>query len=185
MQLSLERLKEALTYCPFTGILKWRETRPSFHFKNVMGFKVYKARFGGKVAGHSCKGLNTRYTQIRLFDKLYLAHRLAWFHYYGKWPSGEVDHKDGDGLNNCIWNLRDTSKIENGKNSQRKRNNTSGVNGVYYHKQINQWIAEGHFTEGGVNKKKYLGCFIDIEDAATARKDWEDSVGGFTERHGK
>lgn len=184
MKLENSILKESLIYCPITGVFKWNKDRPLNHFKHLMAKKVYTTRFAGKIAGYSCKGLNTSYVQIRLFNKLYLAHRLSWFYYYGKWPEYEVDHIDGDGSNNAIWNLRDVCKQINGKNSKRKKNNTSGVNAVYWNKPTLKWIAEGHYTEDGVNKKKYLGSFKDIEDAKSARVEWQNRQGGFTERHG-
>lgn len=182
--LTVSRLKEALIYNEESGEFVWNKDRPSNHFKNTVAHNVYKTNFAGKVAGHTCKGLNTNYVQIRLFNKLYLAHRLAWFYAYGNWPENGLDHLDGNGTNNALSNLRDIPKDLNGRNSQKKRNNTSGVNGVYLQKQINRWVAEGHYTENGVNKKKYLGCFKNIEDAAKARQDWQDEIGGFTDRHG-
>lgn len=182
----IEKIKEALDYDPASGIFRWKEDRPLHHFKNLMAYKVWKTRFSGKVAGYSKqKGLNTEYTTIRVFHKLHMAHRLAWAFSHGKWPDYEVDHLDGNGLNNSISNLRDVPKDINGKNSTKKKNNTSGVNGVYWHKQCLKWCAEGHYTEGGVNKKKYLGLFNTIEDAEAARLRWQDEHGGFSERHGK
>ena len=150
-----------------------------------MAYKVWKTRFAGKKAGYVQKGLNTEYISIRVFHKLYLAHRLAWLFHYGVWPEDEVDHIDGNGLNNRIENLRDVPKEVNGKNCRMKKNNTSGVNGVYFHRQSNKWCAEGHYTEEGVNKKKYLGLYDSIESAEKARKEWEISNGNFTDRHGK
>lgn len=183
--LDLISAREALEYCPISGVVRWKENRPSNHFFNESAYKVYIARFSGKPAGHSIKIGNTSYLQIRIFSKLYLAHRLAWFLYYGVWPSNQVDHLDGNGENNAIWNLRDKPNYLNGRNCRMSKNNTSGVNGVYFHKQTRKWIAEGHYTENGLNKKTYLGVYSLLEDAEKARLDWEELLGGFTERHGK
>lgn len=180
-----EKIFQALTYNKETGDFFWKEDRPVDHFKNISAYRVWKTRFSGKKAGHITKGLNTEYVSIRVFHKLYLAHRLAHLFVKGSWPENEVDHIDGNGLNNSWSNLRDVEKFVNGKNSQRKKNNSSGVNGVYWHKTSMKWVAEGHWTEDGVNKKKYLGIFEKLEDAAQARLEWEQQIGGFGERHGK
>ena len=57
--------------------------------------------------------------------------------------SGEiVDHKDGDGLNNRLDNLRFCSAAENGKNKRRAGTNTSGFKGVTYCKRMGMWKAK-------------------------------------------
>ena len=183
---SLEVLiRESFEYSSETGVISWKLDRPLYHFKDISSYKIWKGKFSGKVTG--CVQLasgNRYYKTIRIAGKLFLAHRLAWFLYYGKWPSSHIDHMNGDSLDNCILNLREVSSSDNGKNANRKKNNTSGVNGVYFHKQNLNWVAEAHWTEDGLTKKKSLGSFKEIEDAAKARSAWEQE-NGFTERHGK
>jgi hypothetical protein len=45
-------------------------------------------------------------------------------------PGTEVDHRDGNGLNNCRSNLRVTDKIGNQRNRGKQKNNSSGYKGV-------------------------------------------------------
>lgn len=60
-----------------------------------------------------------------------MAHRLAWLYVYGEWPNGDIDHIDGDRLNNRIANLRDVSRRVNLENQRRpKACNKSGFLGV-------------------------------------------------------
>lgn len=186
-ELSQKVLKECLSYSAENGLFIWNINRPLEHFKTVAAQRTYKGRFAGKEAGHHYfdKKSGQTYIQIRLFGKLYLAHRLAWFYETGKWPESLIDHKDGVGTNNKMNNLREVDVPTNGKNCTLSKNNTSGVNGVYWNKANKNWVAEGHYTEDGLNKKKHLGCFSCLEDAKAARLAWENSVGGFTERHGK
>lgn len=186
-KLEHSELLEALDYNPLTGIFTWRSDRPLSHFKNESAKKVYLGKLAGKQAGHKCKPANSdiTYVQIRLFTKLYLAHRLAVFYMTGNWPSGIIDHINGNGLDNSMPNLRDVDDTINNRNCKLSSNNTSGVNGVYWNKANRNWVAEGHYTEGGVNKKVSLGSFADLEDARLAREGWEKSQGNFTQRHGK
>jgi len=46
---------------------------------------------------------------------------------------GEIDHCDGDGLNNCRANLRLATCSQNSANQQKSRRNTTGFKGVYPH----------------------------------------------------
>ena len=186
-KLEHSELLEALDYNPLTGIFTWRSDRPLSHFKNENAKKAYLGKLAGKKAGHEYKPTNSdmTYVQIRLFTKLYLAHRLALFHMSGKWPSGIIDHINGNGLDNSMSNLRDVDDTINNRNCKKSKNNTSGVNGVWFHKLNRNWVAEGHYTENGVHKKKALGSYENLVDAANARKKWEESEGNFTGRHGE
>ena len=40
-------------------------------------------------------------------------HQAVWLVCHGRWPKGEIDHIDGDRLNNRIENLRDVSSWQN------------------------------------------------------------------------
>ena len=91
----------------------------------------------------------------------------------------EVDHIDGNGLNNKMDNLRDVSRVENMRNSRLGANNTSGVVGVGRIRGSSKWYAR--IT---VDKKVIkLGNYHDINDATKARKDAEVKY-GFHENHG-
>lgn len=176
-------LIEALDYNQENGIFIWKE-RPVKHFNAMGSYRQTNKRFAGKQAGFIQNySDNVSYLQIRLQNKLYLAHRLAWFYVNKEWPH-IIDHIDRDGLNNSISNLRNVDSISNGRNCRLSKNNTSGYNGIYWNTAANKWCAEGHYTENGINKKKYLGVFENIEEAVRIRKQWEEDTGGFSEIHG-
>lgn len=80
-------------------------------------------------------------------------------------PDGmQVDHIDGDGLNNRRSNLRIVTAAQNAQNVGTRRNNKSGIKGVCWHKAKGKWDAS--IT---VNRKFiHLGQFAKIEDAASA-----------------
>lgn len=77
----------------------------------------------------------------------------------------EVDHADGDGLNNQRVNLRNGAGFgRNQANRVMQRTNTSGWKGVCWHKRRGKWVA--HIRVGG--KQVYLGGYDAPEEAADA-----------------
>lgn len=70
-------------------------------------------------------------------------------------PKGiQVDHKDGDGLNNVSSNLRLATASQNQMN-MRKHTKKAGLKGAYYHKRDNRWLSQI-----SINRKHiYLGCY--------------------------
>lgn len=81
----------------------------------------------------------------------------------------DIDHIDGDGLNNKWSNLRSVSHNLNGKNQKMHTTNTSGVSGVYYRKDSGRWRAKIMVD----NKQINLGTFKNKDDAIAARKEAE------------
>lgn len=183
MKISIKELKEALHYDEASGEFTWRADRPSDHFKTEVAYKVYLSRYAGKKAGCLQEYKDLTYLTIRIRGKLYLAHRLAWFYVHGVWPN-IVDHDNRDTLDNRIVNLKNGDRVDNGRNCKLSKNNKSGVNGVYWHKPNQNWVAEGHYTVDGINKKVSLGSYANLQDARQARLKWEQE-NKFNPNHGK
>jgi len=76
----------------------------------------------------------------------------------------DIDHKDGDGLNNQRCNLRFCTRSENCMNRRSQRNSSSKHKGVSLHKKIGKWMA--YIQIDGV--LKHLGYFDVEDDAARA-----------------
>lgn len=78
-------------------------------------------------------------------------------------PNGmEVDHRDGDGLNNQRFNLRNCTRSQNARNQRMPTTNKSGYKGVSWHKATGKW-------QSGIKLQSriiYLGCFDDPVVAA-------------------
>lgn len=90
-------------------------------------------------------------------------------------PQGfEVDHIDGNRLNNQKQNLRIASHYQNSLNRGVFKNNTSGCAGVSFQKSRNKFTA--FITVKG--KKVFLGRFKNFCDAVIARQKAEDKYFG-------
>jgi hypothetical protein len=75
-----------------------------------------------------------------------------------------IDHKDGDGLNNCRDNLRTADRSLNAANSCRSSANTSGYKGVSVSQSKRRWRAYIRVNNVCIS----LGHFDLIEEAAKA-----------------
>lgn len=76
----------------------------------------------------------------------------------------QIDHRDGNGLNNQIENLRLVNNQQNNCNKNKQINNSSGYKSVSWSKIANKWRA--YIV---LNKQQiHLGYFTEIIDAANA-----------------
>lgn len=159
-------LKRVLKYDPETGNFTWIR-------KTSNRIKV------GDTAGTLALLCRKKYYSICIFGKKYLSHRLAWFYVYNKFPSEELDHINGDGLDNKISNLRPVNRLENCKNARKSKSNRSGIVGVCWANREKKWRA----TIGVNYSNVYLGLFNNLFDAICARKSAEKQH-GFHSNHG-
>lgn len=144
--LTLQKLKETLTYDPATGV-----------FTRLLPL----SRFGCKAGTISKK---ESYIYIRIDKKEYAAHRLAWLYMTGAWPEPNIDHKNCDRTDNRWANLRLASDLENSQNSLKPKSNTSGYKGAVWHTRDKFWYAQIR-AEG---KTKWLGKFASAKAAHAA-----------------
>jgi hypothetical protein len=79
-------------------------------------------------------------------------------------PGLQVDHINGDGLDNRRSNLRLATPAENAKNLRLRCNNTSGFKGVWLHKPTGKWMAEIKANR----VRKHLGYHATPEEAHAA-----------------
>ncbi len=151
----------ALVYDPETGQLSWV----------ARGVPKFDNRLAGKVAGAVRPD---GYRAVGFQGKHYLAHRLAWRLHYGEWPENELDHINGDKLDNRIKNLRICTTAENRRNMPTRKNKTSRFSGV--RKSRDAWSV--------VVDSKYRGCFASEDEAgAHAAKLYAEL--GFHPNHGR
>ena len=65
------------------------------------------------------------YKRISLDNKRYKLHRIIWFFFHQEWPKKQIDHIDGNKLNNNIENLRDVNQSINMYNKCLPHKNSS------------------------------------------------------------
>ena len=76
----------------------------------------------------------------------------------------QVDHRDGDGLNNSRANLRPVTPLESNRNRRTRQDSGTGYKGVSFVRDRKKWRASIS-VEG---KKYYLGLFSTVIEAANA-----------------
>ena len=152
-----DEVNALLKHDPETGQFTWLPRK---------GRRQWNAANAGKVAGSiQCRHrIESGYIVISIHGWPYSAHRLAWLVSYGNWPEGDIDHKDRDGTNNRIDNLRLASHSQNRWNQKRPRHNTSGFKGVTWNKKRNRWQASIGFN----GRTLYLGLHESPEAAHAA-----------------
>lgn len=153
MSITQESLKEKIKYNPETGVFVW--------------ISAYRKKEIGTVAGCVHKQHTKSYRIICVNYRRYQSHRLAWVYMYGDIPDGyEIDHINGNGLDNRIINLRCVTRHDNCKNLRKPSHNRSGFCGVSIHKGTNKWRARIRAKGRYVS----LGLFNNKNDAYAARK---------------
>lgn len=107
--ISADVVRWALHYDAETGAFRWRsESRKRSDLKEIAGSTT-----------------SNGYIQIKVGNRKYFAHRLAWLYVYGEWPKNQVDHIDGCRTNNRIANLRDATNEVNCQNLRRAHSKSS------------------------------------------------------------
>lgn len=141
-------LGELLSYDAATGELRWITSTPN------------GSRSAGAIAGSMRP---TKYLNINVRGKNFLAHRAAWALHFGAWPEGILDHINGCRSDNRIANLRLATIAQNSANSNPRARNKCGIKGVYQ-------TATGRWRACiGVNgKNKFLGGFATAAEAGEA-----------------
>lgn len=146
--LTSEYVRSMLNYDPITGVFTWKIHRS------------HNAKVGDAAGTATCE----KYFVLKLDYKKYHAGRIAWLHFYGVLPDGEIDHIDRNPLNNSINNLRVVTRSENCQNRGIHKNNKLGVKGVSLHKKTGKYQAEIQIN----GKVTYLGIYKTIEEAKSA-----------------
>jgi len=144
-----QSIKEVLTYNPLTGKLFWK-------------MRVGARGFPGQEAGHFDS--HHGYMNVQVKGRGYRSHRVAWLLYYGDWPEGQIDHINGNKVDNRIVNLRDVTQRQNLFNKPPYTKTTSRFKGVSYRADNNTWRAV--IQRDG--KSVSIGHFLCEREAALA-----------------
>jgi hypothetical protein len=78
--------------------------------------------------------------------------------------SGLIDHRNGNGLDNRVANLRPATVAQNRMNSRPQSRNECGFKGVRFNKKVGRWVANITVSK----RQRHLGYFDSPEEAAAA-----------------
>ena len=112
------------------------------------------------IANKDIEGNSThvkKYARARVGNKTIMMHHMV-FKKPGK--GLVIDHKNNNGLDNRLSNLRECTRSQNAQNVPGKSGGTSEYKGVCWTTKFNRWLV----TVGG----KYVGLFHDEKLAAAA-----------------
>lgn len=143
-----ELLRSLFNYSAETGLLTWKSLPSTL------------VNAGAPVSYVNKDG----YVQVQVKGRKLLAHRVAWAIHFGEWPTGVIDHVNGDRTDNRIANLRDATHRLNAENRRATNpNSKSGLLGAHVRRD-SQWRAEIM-----VNGKRHrLGDFSTPKEAHQA-----------------
>lgn len=155
-RLPVERLAQIVSYDPLTGVFKWKrrpEARPEWNTRYAGKVIDCPAKSGYMMLGYRHCGVKANY----------LLHRAAIAIMTGNWPTGEVDHINGDRHDNRISNLRVVCSQQNRMNTCKVKSPV-GFKGVFMHPDTGRFRA----TIRKDGKNHYLGYFSTAVEAAKA-----------------
>lgn len=148
----ISRLQELLGHKD--GYLYWLVVRKKRGGLTEIGSRA------GYIAGNG-------YRYVGVDGKRLLEHRVIFALIHGRWPANSLDHINRVPTDNRPENLRECSHLENMQNTSVRSDNTTGVKGVSWDRARSRYAAE-LVVDG---KKKYLGRFLTLEEAAAVRAD--------------
>lgn len=163
--------------------LTQEQVREWFHYNPATGDLTRLKKYDAWGNIHSVclliRGKNNRgYYWSKLFNQVFLGHRLIWLWMTGEHPKHEIDHINGVRTDNRWLNLRQVTSFENSRNQGVRKDCTCHVRGVNYNDRKNNrgnpyWCAR--ISHKGV--RYHLGNFEKFEDAVKARKQAEIDLG--------
>jgi HNH endonuclease len=147
--ITAEEARYLLSYDPATGVFLWKNPKPGMRKGAIAGTT---SPFGYRI--------------IMINQVCYRAHWLAWLITTGCWPTNIIDHKNLDGCDNRLANLREATHGQNRANSRCNRRKHDLPKGVFR-------ANGGKFGAQVVSSKVhyYLGVFNTPEEAHAAYMD--------------
>ena len=143
--ITVSQVRSLFDYDPETGVMRYRVSRRRLR----AGMAAGCLRPDGRV-------------YIMVEKRNYARSRLAFLHFHGRWPECEIDHVNRNRSDDCIDNLREATRPENGANT-RSQPSSTGVRGVHLRDNPNR-PYEASITVRGAYR--YLGSFATLRQAA-------------------
>jgi hypothetical protein len=157
--LDKEYLNSRLIYDD-AGFLVWKPVDATTRIQ-----KTWNGRYAGKIAGFNTASLN-RVTRNVLVDSVSIPlSRAIWIMHNGEIPQKhDIDHINGNTLDNRIENLRPSTRSQNCFNRTYRGDNALKLKGVAWHRHSKVYVAV--ISTGG--KTLNIGGFKTNGEAALA-----------------
>lgn len=156
----------------------------NFYNRFTRSSNAIKDAIAGYIVNYPANDNNKnplKYRYISINRKIYRMHRLIWLYAYGSLPKDkDIDHINGNGLDNRLDNLRLVTRQENAKNRKITANIKYKVFGISFYKPLKKWRAA--IKNNGI--LEHIGYFEMKDEAITARKTKEREYGFFI-NHGR
>lgn len=170
-EFTCEIVNEIFEYSYDTGELTHKNRRKQF-FSREQDWKRWNNKYAGKRAGSVKRTKKGDYRVVGIFGKQYMEHHVIWILVKG-YASSRLGHRNRDACDNRWDNLYEAEYAESNRNQSRRKDNLSGVSGVFWDSKANKWRAQVRF-EG---HRHEVGSFESLADA-------EIEVDIFREKHG-
>ena len=154
------------------------------NFKEIFEYKDGNLYWKETIASRAKKGnkagslYDTGYLMVGIKGKYYANHRII-FMMHNEYLPIEVDHIDGNKLNNKIENLRPATVSQNACNRKLIKTNTSGIKNVSWSKTRNKWVVKIDYN----GNKNYIGAFDNLELADLVAQEARNKYHGYYARH--
>jgi len=148
MTVTQRDVKDTFEYDPDTGVCTW---------------KIYRLKAAPGEPIDERYVYKDGYIVISLKNKAHMLHRLIWLWMTGDWPKNQIDHLNGDKLDNRWENLKDVTQHQNLCNKGAYKKESPEPTGVRKEGK-NTWSAI--LTVQGTQMN--LGRFDDPEKAHNA-----------------
>lgn len=137
-------------------------------YSETLGGVVWKKRpwRTRSVIGALVGTCRARYRVVNAQRRQLYCHHVVWFLVNNAWPKHELDHKNLDGCDNRIDNLREATRLQNARNVISKKRTAKGrLKGAFTHPDFgNRWHAQIVVDR----KQIYLGSFKSEQEAHDA-----------------
>lgn len=159
---TLQWMRDSFVVYPEIGQLIW--DKPTKYHPDLLGTSAGSAR-----PTHS----NKKYVHIKKDRRAVKRGWLIFLWVNGRWPEPELDHHDGDSMNDAIWNLREATDTQNAWNHKSRKKKSALPMGV---RKLKRGGFQARIAKHG--KSTSIGTFATAELARAAYLQKREEVFG-------
>lgn len=149
---TLEYLRERIAVDADVGVVRWVDATK------------YHVPLNGREAGAACRTTSGKvYWRVKVDGRPIKRSHIVFLFVTGKWPTQQIDHINGNSLDDRAVNLREATPTQNAWNHKSRKKSTALPMGI-------RQLPSGRFQARiACNKKTvHLGSFASVADALTA-----------------